>query len=291
MNQGLLNFKRAVQAIDSGDLQTLESLLDEFPELIDYRCYQGEWYEQGYFSGATLLNHITGNPNRGVGLPSNIFDIANLLLSRGAKESSESPKYTVGLLLTSKAASEAGLAVPLIELISKFSGICLNLDDPHLLDAPLTNCAPETAELLVQKGAKVELRHAAALGYSDQLRMFLAKFPGQDEIELALTFACIRGQFEASTMLVENGAKGDVLVSPGGQTQRTALHEAANRGFGKIVQLLVSRGADVNVTDSRWEGTAADWAYHGGHKELWDELRNLQTWQTQHNWRSNARSR
>ena len=52
----------------------------------------------------------------------------------------------------------------------------------------------------------------------------------QPELEEALAFACIRGREGAARMLLQAGAKGDVLVTPGGRTPRTALHEAANRG-------------------------------------------------------------
>jgi hypothetical protein len=43
----------AINALDSGD-----------PALIHYQCRTGDWYEHGYFAGATLLHHIAGNPIR-----------------------------------------------------------------------------------------------------------------------------------------------------------------------------------------------------------------------------------
>ena len=101
-------FRSAVQALSSGDIQQLETLLDQHPWLVHYRCRKGEPYEEGYFAGATLLNHIAGNPSR-FQIPSNIVDITRLLLSRGARDDE---KYTIGLLLTSKQASDAGVAFP-----------------------------------------------------------------------------------------------------------------------------------------------------------------------------------
>src|SRR6185369_512156 len=119
-------FRVAVQALDGGDIERLETLLDEYPWLIRYRCHKGEPYEEGYFAGATLLNHIAGNPGR-CPLPSNILDIARLLLSRGARDEPPRPKYTTGLLLTSKQASDAGVALPLIDLLIEAAGIELDL--------------------------------------------------------------------------------------------------------------------------------------------------------------------
>jgi hypothetical protein len=96
-------FHDAVAALDAGDTPRLQSMLDEHPWLVHHRCHKGELYEEGYFAGATLLNHIAGNPNR-CPIPSNIVEITRLLLSRGARDESPRPRYTIGLLLTSKQA-------------------------------------------------------------------------------------------------------------------------------------------------------------------------------------------
>src|ERR1700761_5581549 len=71
-------FRRAVAALDAGDAAGLSALLDERPSLIRYRCYRGQGYESGYFAGATLLEHIAGNPDRGP-LPPALPFLAKLL--------------------------------------------------------------------------------------------------------------------------------------------------------------------------------------------------------------------
>jgi ankyrin repeat protein len=81
-------------------------------------------------------------------------------------------------------------------------------------------------------------------------------------------FACIGGQPDAARLLLKDGAEGDVLLAPGGQTSRTALHEAANRGHLDIVRQLLAAGARADVREPRWNGTAADWAKAGGHSEI-----------------------
>jgi Ankyrin repeats (3 copies) len=70
-------------------------------------------------------------------------------------------------------------------------------------------------------------------------------------LEEALAFACIRGHTPAAEWLVRHGARGDVLVAPGGTTPRTALHDAANRGHRQIVELLLASGADCTVAEPR----------------------------------------
>jgi ankyrin repeat protein len=114
----------------------------------------------------------------------------------------------------------------------------------------------------------LDVRHAAALGHIETLATLLAAQSDAAVLEEALAYACIRGQAAAVTLLVRHGAKGDVLVSPGGRTPRTALHEAANRGWGDIVQILLDNGASATVREPQWGGTAAGWAEHGGHPTL-----------------------
>lgn len=260
----LVLFRQAVKALDGGDLARLTALLDEHPALVRYRCRSGAPYEEGYFAGATLLCHVAGNPDRGP-LPPNILDGARLLVRRGfdAKDA----ERTIGLLLTSRRASEAGVALQLVELLVK-AGARFDPAAPGVLDMPLLNVAPATAEALVRRGARMDIRHAAGLGDLAAMARLLAAAVGPAMLEEALVYACIRGQGAAASLLLRHGARGDVLVTPGGQTPRTALHEAANRGYLDIVEALLDAGADGSIVEPRWGGTAAGWAEHGGHAEI-----------------------
>ena len=180
---------------------------------------------------------------------------------------------TIGLLLTSKQASEAGVALALIDLLVR-AGARFDVESADVLSAPLLNLAPETARALVDRGAPMELRHAAALGEHDgAVAECSATRVAQSALDDALIFASIRDQREAAAMLLERGARGDVLLAPGGQSPRTALHEAANRGFAELVEMLFESGASAAVLDARWGGTAAGWAEAGGFPELASRLR------------------
>ena len=265
-----LRFRMAVAALDAGDRARLETLVDAHPSLMRYECRVGECYEEGYFAGATLLMHIAGNPIRSP-LPANILEIARALIERHFTR--EVAHRTIGLLLTSKQASEAGVALPLVELLAS-AGARFDAGAPDVLSAPLLNHAPETARALMDRGAHVHLRHAAALGELGAMRRLLAEGVERTALDDALIFACIRGQREAAELLVECGAKGDVLLTPGGQTARTALHEAANRGYAEIAELLIAAGASAEVKDARWDGNAAGWADAGGFPDLAEKLRS-----------------
>lgn len=249
-------FREAVQAIDSGNLGCLETLLDEHPWLVHYKCYNGELYEEGYFSGATLLNHIAGNPNR-CPIPTNIIDITRLLLSRGARDEAPRPKYTIGLLLTSKQASEAGVALPLIDLLTEAQGTTLDLTDPNVLNGPLDNEAQATALALIERGARINIGHAAALGRLDLVQCFfngnelhsslipLPEDPTESKLQIEEAFirACQFGQDSIAEFLLDRG------VDPASQANigQTGLHYAAHYGRLETVKMLIARKAPLEV--------------------------------------------
>ena len=51
------------------------------------------------------------------------------------------------------------------------------------------------------------------------------------------------------------------------------LRNAALNGHRPMVQYLLDRGADRNITDTKVSSTPAGWAEHGGHTELLDLLK------------------
>ena len=276
-----LLFRNAVQALDSGDIERLETLLDKHPWLVRYHCQKGEWYEEGYFAGATLLNHIAGNPSR-CPIPRNILDIARLLLSRGARDESPKPKYTIGLLLTSRQASEAGVGLPLIDLLIAASGIEIDLTDPSILNGPLGNEAPATALELIRRGARMDIRHAAALGRLDLAKSIfdgdslhtnaslvpLPQEPGEAkaQLEQAFIWACQCGQNSVIEFLLEQG------VDPAAQANvgQTGLHYAAHYGQLETVKMLIARKAPLEVKNM-YGGTVLGQALWSAFNEAQDD--------------------
>ena len=251
-------FRDAVGALDAGDTQRLQSMLDEHPWLVQYRCQKGELYEEGYFAGATLLNHIAGNPDR-CPIPSNIVEITRLLLNRGARDEPPRPRYTIGLLLTSKQASDAGVAMPLIDLLVEASGVGLDLTDPNILNGPLLNGAPGTAMELIRRGARVDISHAAALGRLELVQQFVSRadlneslIPLPDDpsearkrIEEAFIRACQFGHNSICEFLLDEGVDPTAQVNVG----QTGLHYAAHAGQLETVKLLIARGVPLEVNN------------------------------------------
>jgi hypothetical protein len=265
-------FRNAVDALDGGDLKGLEAIVRANPAVLTYRCQIGEWYETGYFEGATLLTHVAGNPIRRP-LPANILDVTRLLLTLGADPNSSTAKgwTTIGLILTGKQVADAGVGVKLIDLL-KGAGASDDIGGDDILSPPLFNCGRATAEELAARGAKMRLWHAAGLGRIDEMRRLLIVESAKGDLELALFYATFQREKEAARFLVEQGAVGDVLIDPKYATRATALHNAAGNGDLEIVQLLVTHGARADIVEPTFHGTALGWARHAGHSAVAEYL-------------------
>jgi ankyrin repeat protein len=272
-------FDEAVAAIDAGDIEQLRRLILSEPELIHARTHLEPPYH--YFTGATLLHHVAANPDRGrlagtLGpLPGNIVEITRFLLDSGADVNATTlgPNggTTMGLLCTSKQASDANVSGPLIDLLLE-RGATLDVRKPGALDAPLANHAPRAAEKMIELGAPVDVLAAAALGRMDLLRAAFDKkgklhsrprrggkrMTERDSIGLAMLFAYVRGQMDAvDFLLAKNGNWNMIGVNNG-----TALHRAAWAGDLAMVKRLVAKGADVSDRNNPFTGTPMAWASH-----------------------------
>jgi hypothetical protein len=272
-------FDDAVAALVAGDVETLRRLIAAEPELIHARTNLEPPYH--YFTGATLLHHVAGNPDRGRlsgergPLPLKIVEIARLLLDSGADVNAATlgPNggTTMELLCTSKQASDSNLSGPLIDLLLE-RGATLDLKKPGALDASLANHAPRAAERMIELGARPDVLAAAALGRMDLLRKaFDSKgslharprrggktMTERDSIGLAMLFAYVRGQADAVDFLLEKDGNWNMI----GVNNGTALHRAASAGDLAMVQRLLAKGADVNDRNNPFTGTPMGWAHH-----------------------------
>ncbi|GLZ54051.1 ankyrin repeat domain-containing protein [Actinomycetospora sp. NBRC 106378] len=93
-----------------------------------------------------------------------------------------------------------------------------------------------------------------------------------------LVWAAATGRRDAVRRLVDLGVDVDTLgrgdVPDRTDPWETALHHAAVRGDGPMVEDLLALGASTSVRDARFGATAADWADHGGHTDLAARLRD-----------------
>ena len=278
-------FDEAVAAMDAGDLERLRRVIASDPALVRARTNLEPPYH--YFTGATLLHHVAGNPDRGrldgrlPPLPANSAEIARLLLDAGADVHALTlgphGGDTMGLVLTSKQASDANVAGPLIDVLLA-RGVKLDLTSDTALDASLANHAPRAAEKLIALGAKPDLLAAAALGRLDLLRAFFddegrllsrprrngKEMTDRDAIGLALLYAYVREQREAVDFLIEKDGNWDMT----GVNNGAALHRAAFAGDRAMVQRLMARGASMSNRDNPFWSSPLGWADHSNQTEV-----------------------
>jgi ankyrin repeat protein len=293
-------FDEAVAALDYGDLERLRSLIAADPALVHARTDLEPPY--GYFTGATLLHHVAGNPDRGrlagrlPPLPQNTVEMARLLLDSGADVNAltlgPNGGTTMGLVITSKQASDANLSGPLIDVLLEY-GARLDLKSTaavvpdwrrqDVLDLPLANHAPRAAEKLIELGAEVDVCAAAALGRMDLLRDCFdsdgrlrsrprrrgKRISERDAIGLAMLFAYVNGRPDAVDFLLKKDGNWDMT----GVNNGAALHRAAWEGDLAMVERLVTKGADITNRDNPFHSTPLSWAQHNKQDEVFQWMR------------------
>jgi len=257
-------FEEAVDAIVSGDLPGLEKLLSESPDLVRARSTREH--------RSTLLHYVSANGVEDFRqkTPQNIVEIAKLLLKAGADVNAESDAYggrstTLGLTATSCHPHNAGVQVPLIELLIERGAIIDGPDGYSGVNGCLHNGRGEAAEFLASRGARLDLEGAAGVGRLDVVKSFFTedgrlKPPATEEqMQDGFAWACEFGRTSVVDLLLERGMKADAKLRRG----ETGLHWAAHAGHAAIVQLLLDRGAPIDVKEERFGGTPLDWALHG----------------------------
>jgi hypothetical protein len=255
-------FRHAVELLDVGDVAALGAHLKQHPKL----THQHVAFEGGnYFRNPTLLEFVAENPVRHNALPSNILEVTKVILDAGVEQASLNE--TLRLVSTGSVPRECHVQISLIDLL------CDRGADPNsALQITVVLGELEAAHALIERDARINLPAAAGLGRMADFIRLLPSSTGEDR-HLALTVAADLGQFELVKLLLEAGVDPNRYNPVGGHSHTTPLHQAAGRGYENIVRLLVKHGARLDTKDLLWNGKPADWARHGGRKELEAYLR------------------
>jgi hypothetical protein len=250
-------FRRAVDLLDSGDAAGLSEYLKNNPNLARQRVM----FEGGnYFRNPGLLQFVAENPVRHGVLPSNIVEVAEVILAAGAEQSAVDE--TLMLVSTGRVPRECGVQNALIDLF------CDHGADPNPALGPAAAHGEFGAvDALIRRGARMDLPVAAALGREDEFRRMLPAATAEDR-HRALALAAQFGRVEIARLLLDRGEDPNRYNPPGNHSHSTPLHQAAYGGHEALVRLLLEHGASTEMKDLIWSGTAADWAFHGGHREL-----------------------
>lgn len=251
--------RRAVELLDSGDTAGLRAHLVDYPELVHQHVdFQGG----NYFRNPTLLEFVAENPIRRGTLPGNIVDVAKVILDAGAKQNAATLNETLGLVSSGRVPRECGLQVPLIDLLCDYGA-----DPNHAVSPALVHGEVEAVNALIARGADMDLTVAAAMGLSEEARRLLPEADGEKRHH-ALALASQFGHLDIVRLLLDAGEDPSRYNPIGFHSHSTPLHQAAFAGHYDVVRLLVERGARMDMKDTLWQGTPANWARHGHQTDI-----------------------
>jgi ankyrin repeat protein len=282
----VFEFESAVDAVVNGDLVALEEALGSDPALVRARSGRVCAFDPPVHR-ATLLHYVAANGVEAYRqkTPPRAVEIARALLTAGAEPDAVADMYgaectTMSMLVSSSHPAEAGLQVPLIELLLDF-GAAIEGRGTRKWGTPLFTALAfgmiDAAEVLAKRGARIELPTAAGLGLLDQAARLLPSAEAEAR-HRALSLAAQHGHAEIVRLLLDAGENIDRYNLEGNHPHTTPLHQAVLGGHEAVVRLLVERGARLDIRDTIWHGTPLGWAIHGGDKtrsQMADCLRSL----------------
>jgi len=260
-------FREAIEAIDSGDISTLENMLRAYPGLVRDRLDDPEG---GYFKNPYLLWFVADNPVRTDKLPGNIVEITRLLIDAVKREAAGSAQeqldYTLGLVATGRIPKECGVQIQMMDLLIDAGA------KPGGGKGALAHGNVAAAEHLIKRGGKLTLATAVGLGRTDDIRRMVSE-AGKDEQLTALTVAAFYGKTDMIPLLLNMGINpnGYPNTSSGFHSHATPLHQAVSSGSLEAVKLLAEAGASLDARDKIYDGTPLDWAEYMHRDETFDE--------------------
>ncbi len=263
-NSPVSQFEAAADAIVTGNLATLATLLTNNPELVRTRSTREH--------RSTLLHYVSANGIEDFRqkTPKNIVEISKLLLNAGADVNAESDAYggrstTLGLTATSVHPENAGVQLPLMELLIDRGALLEVPDGKSAVLACLHNGRGPAAEFLANRGARLDLEGAAGVGRLDLVKSFFdqngrLKSPAtQEQMKDGFAWACEFGRTPVVDFLLQRGIDVNTKLRHDGQT---GLHWAASGGHAGTVKLLLDHGAPIDAKDASYGGTPLGWALY-----------------------------
>ncbi|HXI40576.1 MAG TPA: ankyrin repeat domain-containing protein [Bryobacteraceae bacterium] len=275
-------FESAVEAVISGDLAALESLLGGNPDLVRSRSTRITHFDPPVHR-ATLLHYIGANGIEGYRqkTPANAVQIAKTLLKAGAEVDALADMYgghytTMSMLVSSCHPANAGVQDALVETLVDF-GAAVEARGSAQWGSPLMTALAfgylSAAEALVRRGARVDnIAAAAGLGrLADAARLLATADP--ESRHRALVLAAQHGHVEIVRLLLDAGEDPNRYNPDGNHAHSTPLHQSALAGHTAVVQLLVERGARLDIKDTIYQGTPLGWAIYAGQTAIETYLR------------------
>lgn len=275
-------FERAVDAVITGDAGTLSRLLSEDPDLVRARSTRVNYFDPPVHR-ATLLHYVAAN---GVETyrqksPRNAVEMATLLLEAGADPNALQDSYggentTLAMLVSSEVPRAAGVQVPLIDALIDHGASVAPLGKGACVDPLITaliHGSVEAAHALERRGAAADsIAAAAGLGRLDTVRRLLPSASADDR-HRALALAAQHGRRDIVELLLDAGEDPSRFNPEGHHAHATPLHQSIANGHVETAQLLIDRGARLDIEDSIFKSTPLGWADYLQRPAIADYLR------------------
>lgn len=260
-------FRQALDFLDEGNETLLRKHLAGHPALVHQQVFfEGD----NYFTEPTLIEFVAENPIRHGRLPDNIVEIARIILAAGAKDNQASLNSALELTASGRLVREHRAQGALLDLF------CDSGADPGAgLHAAVAHGEFDAAQVLVQRGAPLDLPAASVLGLKHQVSELLDD-AGEDQIQLGLALSALHGRHTIVAMLLAAGADPNRYNPPGAHSHCTPLHSAALEGHLETVKALVEGGARFDIGDIHRGATALAWAEYAGHGATFSYLKSKQ---------------
>lgn len=266
-------FEAAVEAVISGDLATLRSLLHENPELALARSSRRH--------RAMLLHYVAANgvEQSRQKTPANAVEVAKLLLEAGAEVDALGEMYggqctTLSMLVSSCHPANAGVQVALAETLVDHGAVIVRPGQQSEVVTALAFGYLDTAEALARRAPpSSDFVAAAGLGRRDEV---IRDLPAADDASrhVALALAAQHGRVDVVELLLDAGLDPNRFNPKGFHAHSTPLHQAAWGGHVNVVRLLVERGARTDVRDKHHQATPLEWAVHCKRTDVANYLRS-----------------
>jgi uncharacterized protein len=228
----------ATEAIHAGEVAELERLLADHPELATARLGGGPEGRHCEGMTRTLLHVATDWPGR---YP-NGAGVVGVLVAAGADVNARfAGPHTETSLHWAASSDDVEVLDALLDAGADIEAVGAVIGGGTPLDDAVAFGQWNAARRLVERGAKLRLWHAAALGRLDILadRFAAAEPPGRDDVTEAFWAACHGGQREAAEYLLDRGADRDWI----GYDGLTPLDVARRSGAHDVAEWLESEGA------------------------------------------------
>jgi peptide-methionine (S)-S-oxide reductase len=251
-------FREALEAIDTGNITTLQNLLSAHPQLIYARL---DSPTEGYFKQPYLIWFVADNPIRNKKLPSNIVAITRLLIETAKKSTFDNFQYyidyTLGLVSTGSVPRDCGVQIEMIDLLIDAGA------SPGGGVGALAHGNIDAARHLIARGGELNLATAVGLDCIDDIYRLL-KDATSTEKEIALMMAAFYGKADKLELLIANGVDVNACLSPssGFHSHASALHQAVYSTSLDSVKVLVEAGANLDAKDLAYGGTPLGWAMY-----------------------------